>query len=225
MKTLSQKDKMMLLLLAAVVLIGGGFWFYVKPAKKELASQTTRAQDADANVQKLQAELTQLVAKAKPGAVATTNIADTLRLEKAYPTKPDLPATILQIESIAKKAGVSFDEGTPDKGTDFAGTTGTAFAIKVTGRYYNVQDFIYRMHNQVRVDPQGRLEINGRLFAVTKADLSLAGGSTGATSVTRSTPVEATITAVAFSRTPGAAGATGTTGAATQPTSTGGTAQ
>lgn len=222
MKTLSQKDKMMLLLMAAVVLLGGGFWFYVKPAKKELAAQTTRAQDADANVQKLQAELNQLVAKTKPGAVAKTNIADALRLDKAYPAKPDLPATILQIEAIAKKAGVSFDDGTPDKGTDVAGTTGVAFSIKVTGRYYNVQDFIYRMHNQVRVDAQGRLEVNGRLFAVTKADLSPAGGDAGSATVTRSTPVQATITAVAFSRTPGAAAATAAPAATTQPTSTGG---
>lgn len=236
MKNLSQKDKTMLLVMAAVVILGGMFWFYVKPAKKNLADQQTKVTDAQGQIDTLTAQVNALQAKSNPKAKGSekTNVADELRLAKAYPPKNDLPATILQIEAIANASGVAFVEGTPDKGTNYAGTTGTAFAIKVTGRYFQVQNFIARMHSQVDVDGSGRLEINGRLFAVTKADVELdssaAGSSTSSTGlVTSATPVSATITAIAFSHSPVAATpaaattpGTGTTPASTTPTSTGG---
>lgn len=211
MKKLSDKDKKMLLVMAAVLVLGGLFWFYVKPARSDLSAATDRVTAAQENVDTLNAELQKLVAMSSPK--AKQNVADTLRLAKAYPSDRDVPETILQLERLSRQAGVSFTDGTPDAGTDIAGTTGTTFTISVGGSYFRVLDFVSRLHNQVRADADGRLEINGRLFAVTSAELKLAGEADG--KVTSSSPVEASITAIAFSRTPAAAGG----GAGTTPTS------
>ena len=198
MKKLSEKDKMLLLIMAAVVILGGLFMFYVKPARSDLSAAKDRVESAQSNVDTLTVQLQQLQAASSPKAGNKT-VADSLRLAKAYPGSQDVPETILQLERLARQSGVTFDDGTPDAGTDIAGTTGTSFDIAITGTYFEVQDFISRLHSQVDVDPAGRLTINGRLFAITSADLQLEGGEEG-DRITPSSTVNATITAIAFSR-------------------------
>ena len=211
MSKLSKRDSALLIIFGVIAVVGGMFWFYVKPAKADLKVKQQASVDAQDRVNQLQSELTSLTAMAKkPKTIA---IADELRLAKAYPYSEDIPELILQIEDIAKQTTVTLGEATPATGTDYAGVTGTPFTIAVKGKYFNVQDFLYRMHNRVIVDGKGRLRIKGRLLAVTKADLTPGdgspAGSTGGTSTT--TDVSASITVVAFSRTAGGAGA-GTTG-------------
>ncbi len=216
MSKLSKRDSKLLIIFAAVALIGGTFWFYVKPAKSDLKAKQAAAVEAQGRVTQLQGELAKIAASiAKPVVVP---IADEFRLAKAYPYSEDVPALILQIEEIAKKTGVKLGDATPAAGTDYAGVTGTPFTIAVTGKFFNVQDFLYRMHNRVIVDGNGKLRIRGRMLAVTKADLSPgadAASTGGATSGAKT--VTASITIVAFSRT---AGLGGGAAAATVPTST-----
>ena len=207
MSKLSKRDSALLIIFGVIAVVGGMFWFYVKPAKADLKVKQQASADAQDRVDQLQSELTRLTAQAKrPRTVA---IVDELRLAKAYPYSEDVPELILQIEDIAKQTKVTLGQATPAAGIDYAGVTGTPFTIAVTGKYFNVQDFLYRMHNRVIVDGKGRLRIKGRMLAVTKADLTpgdgAAAGSTGGTSTT--TDVSASITVVAFSRTIGAAGA------------------
>ncbi len=215
MNKLSKRDSTLLIIFAAIAVVGGLFWFYVKPAKADLKAKQQASMEAQAQVTELQSELAKLTAMAKKPTVIP--IVDELRLAKAYPYSEDVPALILQIEEIAKKTRVSLGEATPAAGADYAGVTGTPFTMSVTGKFFNVQDFLYRMHNRVIVDGNGKLRIRGRMLAVTKADLSPgeAAASSGGTASSGSTSVSATITVVAFSRTAGLGG----TGAAAVPTS------
>ncbi len=217
MSKLSKRDRALLVIFGVIAVVGGMFWFYVKPAKADLKVKQQASLDAQDQVTKLQGELATLMAKAKKPRAAA--IVDELRLAKAYPYSEDVPVLILQIEEIAKQTSVSLGEATPAAGTDYAGVTGTPFTMSVTGKFFNVQDFLYRMHNRVRVDGKGRLQIKGRMLAVTKAELSPGGdaaASDGTTSTSGSTSVTASITVVAFSRSAGAAGA-----GATQPAPSG----
>ena len=220
MSKLSKRDSTLLVIIGVIAVVGGLFWFYVKPAKADLKVKQQASLDAQDRVTQLQSELAKLTAAAtKP---RTVPIADELRLAKAYPYSEDIPILILQIEEIAKKTQVTLGEATPAAGTDYAGVTGTPFTIAVEGKFFNVQDFLYRLHNRVRVDGKGKLRINGRMLAVTKADLTPGegAGSTGATSASSgSTLVSASITVVAFSRTAGLGGASQAAAAAV-PTST-----
>lgn len=216
MSKLSKRDSTLLIVFAAIALVGGVFWFYVKPAKADLKAKQTAATEAQDRVTTLQGELARIVASAKKPVVIP--IVDELRLAKAYPYSEDIPSLILQIEEIAKKTRVSLGEATPAGGTDYAGVTGTPFTMTVTGKFFNVQDFLYRMHNRVIVDGNGKLRVRGRMLAVTKADLSpgATAASSGGAATSGSTTVSANITVVAFSRTAGLGGA----GAAAVPTST-----
>ncbi len=208
MSKLSKKDSTLLLVIGLVAVLGGLFWFYVKPARADLATTKTQVTDAQGRVDQLSVQLATLQkpAKKKAGGPA---LVDELRLAKAYPYSQDQAAAILQFEDIAKQTKVTLSEAKPDAGADFAGVTGTTYTIKVTGRYFSVQDFIQRLHDRVIVTPKGILKVRGRLVAVTKADLKPAGdvASSSAATTTASTPVEAAITVVAFSHGAAATGA------------------
>lgn len=222
MSKLSKRDSTLLILIGVIALIGGIFWFYVKPARADLTAKKTASMEAQTQVEDLQSQLTRLTAQAaKPRRVA---LADELLLAKAYPYSEDIPVLILQIEQLAKQAGVELGEVTPAASTDYAGVTGTPFDVAVTGKFFDVQDFLYRLHNRVNVNGAGKLSIKGRMLAVTKADLTPddAAGSTGSASPSGNAVVSATVTIVAFSRTAGLAGGAATDQQTAAPSTTSG---
>ncbi len=226
MSKMTQRDKILLLVVAGLVALGGIYKFYLSPAKTERDEAIQKVADLETQVQTARTTLTQLQTAAKGGgkgaAKQEVRLVDKLRLAKAYPYDRDIPATILQIEQIAKEANVALGPATPDEGTDYAGVTGTAFTIAVTGRFFEVQDFMYRMHNRVTITPFGKLKVKGRLFAITAANLSPEGGEGSTTS--SSTKVKADLTVVVFSKgaqAPAAAAAPATTDVS-NPTNTGG---
>jgi len=210
MSKLSKRDSVLLLMIAAIALVGGIYWFYVKPARADLSAKQTASQEAKDRVTQLQTELQKLTATAsKP---RTASAFQEFRLAKAYPYSEDIPVLILQIEELAKRSGVELGELTPSSSTDYAGVTGTPFTLSVTGKFFDVQDFLYRSHNRVSVDGNGTLRIKGRMLAVTQADLSPGSDEDSASASTSANQkVTASITIVAFSRTAGGAAAAATT--------------
>lgn len=220
MSKLNKRDSLLLIVIGMVAVIGGIFWFYVKPARADLGTATTQAQEAQDRVTGLQAELAKVTAAAKKPLPYT--VADELRLAKAYPYSDDVPVTYLQLEDVAKHSHVTLGTVTPGANTDYAGVTGTPFSVAVTGKFFDVQDFLYQLHSRVSVSRAGKLTIKGRLFAITQASLSPgADGADVATAQQADQTVTATITAVAFSRTPG--GGAAAAQATPQDSTTGGT--
>ncbi len=214
MSKMTQRDRVLLLIVGGLVVLGGLFKFYLSPAKSDRDDAVQRVSELQDQVQTAQTQLTALQNQAKgknaAGAKQEVRLVDRLRLAKAYPDDRDIPATILQIEQIAKQAKVELGPATPDQGTDYAGVTGTAFTIDVTGRFFQVQDFMHRMNDQVSISPFGKLKIKGRLFAITQADLGPADGgadgstagasTTGASTTGASDDIKANLTVVVFSR-------------------------
>lgn len=204
MSKMTQRDKIMLLVVAGLVALGGIYQFYLSPAKTEREEAIQKVTDLETQVQTARTQLTQLQTASKGGGAATgkqeVRLVDKLRLAKAYPYDRDIPAAILQIEQIAKEANVSLGPATPDAGTDYAGVTGTAFTVKVSGRFFEVQDFMYRMHNRVTITPFGKLKVKGRLFAITAAELGPEEGEQEGSTTSPSTVVDANLTVVVFSK-------------------------
>jgi hypothetical protein len=208
MSKLNKRDSVLLLLIAAIALVGGIYWFYVKPARADLSAKQTASREAQDRVTQLEGELQKLMATASKPRKASAF--QEFRLAKAYPYSEDIPVLILQIEELAKRSGVELGELTPSASTDYAGVTGTPFNLVVKGKFFDVQDFLYRLHNRVSVNGSGRLRIKGRMLAVTKADLTPNSADPATASTSANQQVSASITIVAFSRTAGAAAATTT---------------
>ena len=210
---LSKRDQLLLAVIALLVGVGGFYWFYVKPAREDLGAKQDQLQEVlDQN-----AGLNDTLARLERDAKSLSGQAsERLRYAKAVPDSAQVPGAVYQIQRLADRSNVEFSSISTQAVTELGGFAGRAFQLKVTGRFFDVDDFLYRLHRQVRVTPRGRAEISGRLFAVTKIDMALANqGQTpvNGTQLKDSDEVVATIDVVAFS--------TAAAGAAPAPSTTG----
>ena len=204
---LSKRDNILLAVILLVAGVGGFYWFYVKPAKKDLdAKQAQVAQVEQAN-DGLRDTITRLQQDA---AGLSGQAAERLSYAKAVPDSAQVPAAIYQLQRLADRTNVEFTAIASQQTTDFGGFSGRPFQLKVTGKFFDVDDFLYRMHRMVQVRGE-KADVNGRLFAVTKIDMNLAtnDGTPGSgTQLKAEDKVLATIDVAAFSTPrPGAPGA------------------
>jgi hypothetical protein len=194
-----------------LALLGGTWWFYVKPAGAELKVQ--RAELERVSVERASARDT-LGRLREDYQTEVKKTAERLRTAKALPDAVGAAGTIVQLERLAGRANVDLASITTNAATVYGGVTGYEYEVKIQGRFFDVDDFLYRMHRQVAVDEDGRPIVGGRLFAITGIDMT---PQEDAETVGGADEVQAVLRVVAFSTTP--AGATSTPGA-TDPTTT-----
>jgi Tfp pilus assembly protein PilO len=111
-------------------------------------------------------------------ALPAVRSANVFALAKAMPKQVEMPNVILQLNALASASGITFDQVTPTP-TGAAATTAVPTTVDTTdpfaaqpiqvtftGNFYNLVSFLQRVRNLVRVE-SGRLQANGRLFAVS----------------------------------------------------------
>jgi len=183
-----------------------------RSASAQLATQQTA----------IAADRTQLAQLEALAANQPAELAKAFRLAQAVPLGPQTPGMILELQALAKASDVTLSQVRTISTTPVNNLTATVYEVDVVGRFFNVDDFIYRVHHQVNVSSSGTVAIKGRLFAVTGVQMSLAGSS----GTTTSTPngVLATLQLMTFSTSAsttgsgssgGASGSSGSSGGAT----------
>jgi len=194
----------------------------ISPARSREAAKSALLSSEQTAIAGDRAQLAQLQALA---ADQPAELAKAFRLAQAVPVGPQTPGMILQLQALAKASDVTLTEVRTISTTPVNGLTATLYEIDVVGRFFNVDDFVYRVHHQVNVSSSGAVAIAGRLFAVTSVQLSLAGSAGGPASSSPNT-VQATLQLMTFSSAQsggtsggsggsGSLGATGATGAGT----------
>jgi len=170
---------------AAIVLIVGGDlllllvgWFLLIGPQRATASSIVQA-TAAAEAQLIEAK--RPVVKVKPAAIVQPEIktANLYSLAKAMPSTVDQPDLLLELDQIARAAGV--DVSTISFGQSQASLTDgfstVAINISFTGDFYSITDLLYRLRSQVAVR-NGELQTSGRLFSVGTVGLAPAGTGT-----------------------------------------------
>ena len=154
-----------------VLLVG---WFgLVSPQSHKAASL---AKQTSAVQQEIATNLAQIAAQKTASAVPAApqiRVADVYKLAKAMPSNVDMPDILLELDQVAKDAGVqlqAISPGAPDP------TGKIALTLSVDGDFFTVTDLLYRLRNFVSVR-NGALEASGRLFDVDNLSISPSGGS------------------------------------------------
>jgi hypothetical protein len=210
---LTAKQKVIAGAVGTVAICGVIYASVISPAN-------TRASHADAQLAVVQtairADQTQLTALEALANHQPALLARAFRLAKAVTVGPQTPGMILQLQQLAKASDVTLSQVRTISTQGYGNLTATLYEVDVTGRFLNVDDFMYRLHHQVAVSRSGRVAINGRLFSVTNVQLALASSSgTGSTSSSSKSNVLATLQVMTFSNTdPTASGPAGSTGGA-----------
>jgi Tfp pilus assembly protein PilO len=204
---MTKRDQILIAVIGVIAIVGGFFWFVVKPAKAELGTQ----QDALAAVRDESNDLRDTLGRMAAGTKGeSTRSAQRLRLSKALPETTETPGVVVQLQRLADRANVELTSIKTNTYSDYGSIRGTEFEIRVTGRFFDVDDFLYRLHRQVALDEKDRPIIGGRLFATTSVDLTLQQNTEG--NGTGGAPegddqVAGTVKLVAFSSVPGGAAA------------------
>jgi type IV pilus assembly protein PilO len=150
--------------LVAVVLVA---WFMlISPLRTKIADTTAQVQVQQKN---LAAAKVKLAKMEETKLQAEKNQGRLIELYKMVPTQDEIPSLLLQIENLAIESGIKALGMTPSKATSSGSFQVVSVQLQFTGKYFDVNDFVYRLE-QLVAQP-------GRLLAVKDVNLALAAGT------------------------------------------------
>ena len=174
----------------AVVLIVAWYFLLLSPMKAKLSDLDSQVVAQEAALATAKLEVARLEAYKK---TAPQSRAEIVRLGKMLPESEGIPSLIIELTRTADASGVdlnSISRGATQPGVPFGLQTVT---LAVTGRFFDVEDFLYRLETYVAFR-NASFRVTGRLLEVTT--LSLAGGA--ATADGSSPPLTVSVTLNAY---------------------------
>jgi Tfp pilus assembly protein PilO len=148
------------LLIVAVV----GYFVLIGPKRAEAGRLSDKIAQLDTQV-----KAAKLAARPQQG-TTKIKVADLFELAKAMPQRDDMPGIILELNSIAEGAGVSFIAISPQTQVSQEGYRILPISLTFEGNFYDLNDFLFRMRNLVSVR-DGKLEASGRFFTLDTLDM------------------------------------------------------
>ena len=178
MRVTKGKEVYIITAVVAVVLIMAWYFLLLSPMRTKLS-------DLDGQVQAQQAALataTQEVARLESyKKTAPQSRAEIVRLGKMLPESEGIPSLIIELTRTADASGVdlnSISRGATQPGTPFGLQSVT---LQVTGRFFDVEDFLYRLETYVAFR-NASFRVTGRLLQVKT--VTLTGGTAAADGTT-----------------------------------------
>jgi len=154
----------------AVVLIVAWYFLLFSPKQNELSDLDQQVQSAESALSVAQQEVVKLESYKK---TAPQSRAEIVRLGKMLPESEGIPGLIIALSKTAEASGVavtSITKGTTAPGSPFGIQTVT---LQVSGRYFDVEDFLYRLEEYVAFR-NASFRVTGRLLQVTQLTVQAA---------------------------------------------------
>jgi len=146
----------------AVVIVVLWYFFLFAPQRKQVSDLDAQYQQQETVLAATQQKIVQYEAYKKTAPQAES---DLIKLHKVMPAEDAIPSFIVSLTQTAKASGLMLTNLAPQEVA-----TGVPFAVQpiqviVDGNYFDVEDFLYRVENDVEVRNQ-QFVVTGRLFAV-----------------------------------------------------------
>jgi Tfp pilus assembly protein PilO len=159
----------------AVVLVVAWYFLLFAPTQRKLSDLDQQVQSAQSALDVSKQEVVKLQSYKK---TAPQSRAEIVRLSKMLPESEGIPGLIIELSKTAGASGVSITSIT--RGTT---TPGTPFGIQqvtlqIEGRYFDVEDFLYRLEEYVAFR-NASFRVTGRLLQV--AQLTMQADTSNAT--------------------------------------------
>ena len=154
----------------AVVLIVAWYFLLLSPTLSKVSDTNAQIVSAQAALASAQANVVRLESYKKTAPQSREEI---VRLGKMLPTSEGIPSLIMELTKTASASGVdlaSITRGSSQTGSPFGIQT---VQLTVTGRFFDVEDFLYRMESYVAFR-NAEFRAEGRLLEVTT--LTMTGG-------------------------------------------------
>jgi len=152
--------------------VGAGLLVFLAAWFLVVAPQRSKANELKANLSAKQDELAKRrLALVKPSASVTVKPSDLYRLTKALPNETDMSGILMDVNRLAERRNLKFTSLTPGTQALGSGFTQQPLAVVVQGRFGSVSAFLGDLRSLVTVRA-GRLDARGRLYSVSKVDIS-----------------------------------------------------
>jgi len=162
----------------AVVLIVAWYFLLLSPTRTKLNDLDSQIQQQQTALATAKQDVARLESYKK---TAPQSRAEIVRLGKMLPESEGIPSLIIELTRTTDASGVelnSITRGAIATGTPFGLQTVT---LQVTGRFFDVEDFLYRLESYVAFR-NASFRVTGRLLEVKT--LTLTGGTATTTSST-----------------------------------------
>jgi len=202
MRITKGKEIYIITAVVAVVLIVAWYFLLFSPTRTELSDLDSQIQAQQTALTTAEQEVVRLESYKK---TAPQSRAEIVRLGKMLPQSEGIPSLIIELTQTADASGVdlnSITRGATVPGTPFGLQSVT---LAVTGRFFDVEDFLYRLEAYVAFRNAG-FRVTGRLLQVKT--LTLTGGA--ATTTGSAPPLTVTVELNAYLWADAAAAAGGT---------------
>jgi Tfp pilus assembly protein PilO len=180
----------------AVVIVVAWYFLLFSPTRQELSDLDDQIAADEVALTQAQQNLALLQSYEKTAPQAQVDI---MRLSKMLPEDEAIPSMIVELTKTADVSGVtlsSISRGATTTGAPFGIQTVT---LAASGRFFDIQDFLYRLESYVRFQ-NTTFSVTGRLIQVT--NVSLTGGTSTATSGVPPLTVSVTLNAYLWGGTP-----------------------
>ena len=180
MRATKGKEVYIITAVVAVVLIVAWYFLLFSPTRTELSDLDSQVQAQQAALATAKQEVVRLEAYKK---TAPQSRAEIVRLGKMLPMSEGIPSLIIELTRTTEASGVALNSIT--RGATLLGTPFglQSVTLQVTGRFFDVEDFLYRLESYVAFR-NASFRVTGRLLEVRT--LTIAGGA--ATTTTSSAP-------------------------------------
>jgi len=157
------KEVYIITAVVAVVLVVAWYFLLLSPTRTKLSDLDSQVQAQQAALTTAQQEVVRLESYKK---TAPQSRAEIVRLGKMLPESEGIPSLIIELTRTAEASGVALDSIT--RGATLPGTPFglQSVSLAVTGRFFDVEDFLYRLESYVAFR-NASFRVTGRLLAVT----------------------------------------------------------
>ncbi len=166
----------------AAVLIVAWYFLLFSPTQQKLGDLDQEIQSAQSALDMAKQEVARLESYKK---TAPQSRAEIVRLGKMLPESEGIPGLIIELTQTAQASGVDITGITKGQTTPGAPFGIQTVSLTVTGRYFDVEDFLYRIEQYVAFRNAG-FRVTGRLLQV--AQLGMTVGSTTTTGSSSGSP-------------------------------------
>lgn len=159
----------------AVVLVVAWYFLLFSPKQSEKSDLETQIDTQRTTLATAQQEVVRLESYKKTAPQSREEI---VRLGKALPQSEGIPSLIIELTRTADASGV--DLTTITRGTTTPGTPYgvQSVSIQVVGRFFDVEDFVYRLENYVAFR-NANFRATGRLLELANLNMQAGSSSDG----------------------------------------------
>jgi Tfp pilus assembly protein PilO len=163
--SLSTPNRKALALALATVLVAAAAWFLLIGPKRSEAARV------DGQIDAANSALVAARAANRAAQQQDTDLAPLFLLARAMPEKNDMAGTILELNRMSRRSGLTFTSITPMPEAADATSAVVPLQVAFKGNFGGFSTFLRRLREQVGLS-KGELDVGGRLYTVQSFELA-----------------------------------------------------